>query len=187
MFISLRDLQRQENQLEFHEEWQPNAIDIGPDLRQTKPLKSDGRATLVEEHHGHRGKILDIRVAGKLLTALEMDCARCLEPVQREVDREFDLLYRPLGVDAGEHEKGVTSAAEADVGYYEGDGILLEDVLREQMILALPMRTVCREDCKGLCPKCGENLNADQCHCEPVVEDPRWSALKDLKLKDSSQ
>ena len=71
--------------------------------------------------------------------------------------------------------------AETEISYYQGDGLLLEDVLREQVLLALPLRAVCREDCKGLCPHCGKNLNLEQCNCAEPLEDPRWSVLKDLK------
>src|SRR5208282_2723022 len=123
-----------------------------------------------------------IWVKGKLDTSLEVLCARCLDPVVHEVERSFDLLYRPLGTDSGHAELSVTDA-EAEIGYYEGEGLLLEDTLREQVLLALPLRTICREDCKGLCPHCGKNLNEIQCSCVDEVEDPRWSALKEIRDK----
>jgi uncharacterized protein len=75
------------------------------------------------------------------------------------------------------------TSAEAEVGYYEGDGILLEDALREQVLLEAPIRAICREDCKGLCPHCGANLNQQQCSCAEPLEDPRWAALKDIRSK----
>lgn len=183
MFISLQVLEARE--IEFREQFAPEAIDLGPDLRQLAPLLSSGRATLIEEHHGHKGVIQDIRVVGNLTTKIEVGCARCLEPVVRDVARSFDLLYRPQGIDAGHEELSVTDA-EAEIGYYRGDGLELEDVLREQVILAVPLKTVCREDCKGLCPSCGSNLNVESCDCQPVP-DARWSALKDLKDKLRSQ
>ena len=96
--------------------------------------------------------------------------------------KEFDLLYRPQGSDAGKEELSVT-AAEAEVGYYQGEGLLLEDVLREQVLLALPLKAICRDDCRGLCPHCGKNLNLEQCDCAEPMEDPRWSALKDIREK----
>ncbi len=80
------------------------------------------------------------------------------------VSADFELLYRPLGADAGRDELSVTDA-EAEIGYYQGDGVLLEDVLREQVLLALPLKITCREECKGLCPQCGKNLNQEQCSC----------------------
>ena len=96
--------------------------------------------------------------------------------------KNFELLYRPQGSDAGKEELSVT-AAEAEVGYYQGEGLLLEDVLREQVLLALPLKAICREDCKGLCPHCGRNLNQEQCNCAETPDDPRWSALKDIREK----
>ena len=119
---------------------------------------AEGRADLVEEHHGKHQVVQDIRLRGKLETDLEVSCARCLEPVQLPVKRGFDLLYRPLGTDAGHEELSVTDA-EAEIGYYQGEGLLLEDTLREQVLLAVPLKALCREDCKGLCPHCGKNLN----------------------------
>ena len=100
----------------------------------------------------------------------------------QDVERKFDLLYRPLGVDAAREEMSITGA-EAEVSYYQGEGLLLEDALREQVLLAVPLKAICREDCKGLCPHCGKNLNLETCSCSEPVEDPRWSALKDLRGK----
>ncbi|MGH9617972.1 MAG: DUF177 domain-containing protein, partial [Acidobacteriaceae bacterium] len=65
-----------------------------------------------------------------------------------------------------------------EIGYYEGDGLLLEDVLREQILLALPAKSLCREDCKGLCPECGRNRNTAPCDCAAASTDPRWNRLK---------
>jgi uncharacterized protein len=75
------------------------------------------------------------------------------------------------------------TAAEAEVGYYQGEGLQLEDALREQVLLSLPLKVVCREECKGLCPHCRGNLNQRQCSCERTVEDPRWAALKEVRSK----
>jgi len=91
-------------------------------------------------------------------------------------------LYRPLGVDAKGDEVSI-SRAETEIGYYRGEGLLLEDVLKEQILLALPVKQVCRADCKGLCPLCGKNLNAESCDCEVSMPDPRWSALEDIRKK----
>ena len=180
MLIELEDLEI--HPVDFREEYSPGVIDLGDEVRQRSPLLTAGRADLVEEHHGKHKVVQDIRVKGKLETSLEVPCARCLEPVVHQVESSFDLLYRPLGTDAGHEELSVTDA-EAEIGYYEGEGLLLEDTLREQVLLALPLKTVCREDCKGLCPHCGKNLNEIQCSCVDEVEDPRWSALKEIRDK----
>ncbi len=180
MFISLRELE--EHQVEFEERFHPHKIDFGPDVHQIKDLVASGRASLVEEHRGGRELVQDIRVVGDYATQVEILCARCLEPVLRDLASKFDLLYRPLGVDAGKAERSVHEA-DTEIGYYQGEGILLQDVLREQVLLAVPLKAVCRENCKGLCPHCGRNLNVESCHCDPSLPDPRWDALKSIKDK----
>jgi uncharacterized protein len=180
MFIEIHELERRP--VNFDEEFTPGIIDFGEDVQQRTPLKSYGRADLVEEHHSKHKVLKDIRLQGALATTLELVCARCLEPVVQPVDRKFDLLYRPQGTDGGDEEQSV-SGTDAEIGYYQGEGLLLEDVLREQVLLSVPLRTLCREDCKGLCAVCGKNLNHEQCSCAQEVADPRWEALKDLRTK----
>src|ERR1039458_4372319 len=114
MLIEIEDLEI--HPVDFREEFSPGAIDLGDEVR----------ADLVEEHHGKHKVVQDIRVKGKLETSLEVPCARCLDPVVHQVERSFDLLYRPLGTDSGHEELSVTDA-EAEIGYYQGEGLLLED------------------------------------------------------------
>jgi uncharacterized protein len=180
MLIEIKELER--HPLDFDEHLAPGTIDFGTEVYQKSKLNSKGRAQLVQEHEGRQHVINDIRVVGDLSAKFELACARCLDPITCDVASNFDLLYRPIGADAGKEELSVT-VAEAEVSYYQGEGVLLEDVLREQVLLALPLRAVCREDCKGLCPHCGKNLNLEQCNCAEPLEDPRWSVLKDLKEK----
>ena len=181
MFIEIRELEQ--HPLSFQEEIAPGVIDLGEDFRQRSPLRTTGRAQLVEEIHGKHQKIQDIRIQGELGTTVETACARCLDPVLHDVKRSFDLLYRPLGTDAGHEELSVTDV-EAEIGYYEGEGLALEDVLREQVLLAIPLKAICRETCKGICPQCGKNLNLEQaCTCSQAIEDPRWAALKEIRNK----
>jgi len=180
MFLDIKELEL--HPLDFAEEFRPDVIDLGGEARQRTPLKAAGRAEVVEEHHDKHKIIKDIRLRGRLQAGIELQCARCLEPVPQEVAREFELLYRPLGADAGRDELSVTDA-EAEIGYYQGDGILLEDVLSEQVLLALPLKITCREDCKGLCPQCGQNLNQEQCSCAVPADDVRWAALKEIRSR----
>jgi len=180
MLFEIKDLEVRP--VDFTESIAPGVLDLGIDYRQQTPIETSGRADLVEEHHGKHKVIQDIRVKGQLATSLEVSCARCLEPITQDVRREFDLLYRPLGVDAGRDEMSVTDA-EAEISYYEGQGVLLEDVLREQVLLAVPLKAICHEDCKGLCPHCGKNLNQGSCSCNVTQEEPRWAALKDIRSK----
>jgi uncharacterized protein len=180
MLIRVRDLELRN--LEFDENYQPGAIEFGPDFRQIGTLHSAGRAELIVEHRGHGHDVEDIRMVGSVEVHMEFPCARCLEPVVHDIARSFDLIYRPQGVDRRADEVSI-SEAETEIGYYQGEGMLLEDVLREQVLLATPVRALCREDCKGLCPQCGRNLNVEQCNCEQHPSDPRWAALTDLKKK----
>src|SRR5438067_9850458 len=180
MFIELHVLNVQP--VDFEEKFRPGAIDFGPDLQQVNSLHSEGRVQVVEEHHGKHQIIKDIRLNGRLAVTMQLACARCLEPVEQDVKRDFDLLYRPQGADAGVPERPVTTT-EAEISYYQCEGLLLEDVLREQVLLAVPLKAICREDCKGLCPHCGKNLNLEQCSCAEPAEDPRWAALKDIRGK----
>jgi uncharacterized protein len=180
MFLDIKELEL--HPLEFAEEFPPLTFDLGGEAHQKGALKASGHAEVVEEHHGKHEVLKDIRLRGKLSAQLELQCARCLESVPQEIKREFELLYRPLGSDAGRDELSVTDA-EAEIGYYQGEGILLEDVLREQVLLALPLKVTCREECKGLCPQCGKNLNQEQCSCSVEMEDPRWAALKEVRSR----
>jgi len=180
MFIEVAELEL--HPVDFQEEIPPDVIDLGSDVRQRTMLATRGRAQLVEEHHGKRKLVKDIRLCGELTTGLELLCARCLEPMVLEVGRKFDLLYRPQGADAGQEELSVTDA-EAEIGYYQGEGLLLEDVLREQVLLAVPLKVICRDDCRGLCPTCGQNRNTEPCSCAQQYEDPRWDALKEIREK----
>ncbi len=92
---------------------------------------------------------------------------------------DFDLIFRPEEADADAGERSIT-ADETEIGYYRESGLLLEDVVREQVLLSLPSRTLCTADCKGLCPRCGQNLNQAKCSCDEASADPRWNALAGL-------
>jgi len=177
MLITVLDLEREP--ILFNLELDPEAIDYGTEVTQVGLLAVEGRADLIEENHGPRNVVLDIRLQGSYLGEFEVACARCLEPVRLPLNGQFDLLFRPLGADQGSSERAI-SASETEIGYYQESGLVLEDVLREQVLLSLPARTLCREDCKGLCPRCGRDLNSETCACDTAPADPRWSALSDL-------
>jgi uncharacterized protein len=157
--------------LRFDEVFAANQVDFAvPGLRQVAPLHVKGVASAIER---------EIHIRGDLTTQVEMECARCLDPVTRAVKRDFDLFYEPL--DQGpEGDELVVPKGEEELGFYSGEGVVLEDVAKEQVLLSLPMRTVCREDCKGLCPTCGINRNRESCKCKDTGGDPRWAALKNL-------
>ncbi len=155
----------------------PGTIEYAPDVRQMGPMRIKGSAERIEEHRGPRDIVEDIRLRARFRGAFELLCARCLDPIKHYADQRFDLIFRPSGIDAEQGERAI-SEAETEIGYYEPSGLLLEDAVREQVLLSLPDRSLCREDCKGLCPHCGENLNEAACHCGPTQVDPRWSGLQ---------
>jgi uncharacterized protein len=119
------------------------------------------------------------RVNGRVTTRLEMECGRCLEPFEVPVDARFELRYVPQ-VDAS--EAGEQEIAEDDLitAYYREGTLDVIEMIREQLHLALPMKPLCQEACRGLCAECGTNLNRTDCGHKPEWEDPRLSVLKDL-------
>ena len=151
-------------------------IDYAPDIQQIGPLTVKGQAELIVEHRGPREFVEDIRLRGEFEGNFEQLCARCLEPVQHPLAGSFDLIFRPGGVDAQTGERAI-SEDETEIGYYEQSGLLLEDALREQVLFTLPGRTLCQEDCKGLCPHCGADRNLTHCGCDERPADPRLAAL----------
>lgn len=187
MLITVTDLEREP--VRFDLSLPSGAIDYGEEATQTGPLAVQGLAELLPEHRGHKEIIPDIRARAHWAGAFEVPCARCLDPVRHSLSGDFDLVFRPLGADVpspgsrsdqGAGDRALT-APETEIGYYQDGGLVLEDVLREQVLLSLPVRTLCRPDCHGLCPRCGRNLNAETCACEAPPADERWSALSDLR------
>ena len=123
-----------------------------------------------------------VRLVGRMQTRLELDCGRCLEPYQVPVDAHIDLMFLPGAANTGLPEAEIEDE-DVGVSFYHDDTIDLTEVMREQCHLALPMKPLCREDCQGLCPVCGTNLNKGTCNCTRDWEDPRLAALKKLKAE----
>lgn len=182
MFFSVRELElRKAN---FDVDLAPGKLDFSDDeLKQVSPLQATGVAELVSPAVG------EIRVKGKYSVRIKAACDRCLEDSDFPIDREFDLVYRPDTFEGSEAMPGEAhlDADETEVGFYEGDGLELNEILREQVLLDLPMQRLCRPDCKGVCPYCGVNRNTTECQCGAGAKDDRWSALGGLKLKKGSE
>lgn len=120
-----------------------------------------------------------VRVAGRLQTTLKLDCSRCLEAFPVPVHAAFDVLYVPASANTGEDEREIEED-DLDTAYYRDGVIDLAELIREQLYLALPMKPLCQEACRGLCPECGTNLNSGVCACTHEWEDPRLAPLKAL-------
>jgi DUF177 domain-containing protein len=139
----------------------------GAEFQQAGPLHVDAVAELAGP---------DFRVRGSLKTRLSACCDRCLAPMEFPVERAFELFYRPMASIAREEEIEVPKD-ELGVGFFSGDGIELADIVTEQVILSVPMKKVCREECRGLCPVCGADRNREQCQCAPPQRDSPFAHL----------
>ncbi len=119
-----------------------------------------------------------VHVRGPLTASLEPECGRCLERYLVSVDQELDLFYLPRGTQQPEEQEDEVELSDRDVvvGYHDGSQLDLGEVVREQLFLSLPLKRLCRRDCRGLCPSCGKNLNTVECGCPPPEE------AKDLRL-----
>lgn len=114
-----------------------------------------------------------IYAQGSLRALTQAECVLCLTPVEQTVSSRFGEMF---------HFPPEKAPAEALV-IPEHMNVDFAPLVREDMLLSLPMRVLCRPDCKGLCPKCGQNWNEAPCQCEPETDDPRLSVLKDLRDK----
>lgn len=119
-------------------------------------------------------------VRGYIEAEVETDCFRCLDPVPKAIDIEFEDIFVDA-VDEPKDDEIELGEDELDISLITGDEIDMADVVREQVILATTETVYCKEDCKGLCPKCGGNRNLIDCKCDDNEIDPRWSALKNLR------
>jgi uncharacterized protein len=172
MFLSIKEMEVRK--LRFDETFQPGEIDFsGAEVKQTGPLHGAGNAELLANTEG------EVRIKGHLSVKMESECDRCLARAQFPLDAVFDLFYRPTESLSAEEEVAIDEG-EAEMGFYQGTGIELEDVLREQVLLMLPMQRVCADDCKGICPVCGKNRNETSCDCHEKPADDRWSALRNI-------
>src|SRR5258708_7168244 len=178
MEFKVSELEREP--IEFDLALPPGQVDLGDEAKQMGNLATSGLAEVLHEHRGPKDIVADIRLRGHFDGKFEVPCARCVEPVTIPLESDFDLIFRPVGADAGAPERSIT-APETEIGYYQKDSLLLEDVLREQVLLSLPVRTLCKPDCKGLCPRCGQNRNSQACSCDEGPGDPRWEALAELR------
>jgi uncharacterized protein len=183
--MEFKILELEREPIEFNLELSPGAVDYGDEAVQLGDLATSGSAEVIHEHRGPKEIVSDIRLRGRYAGNFQVPCARCIEPVEIPLAGEFDLIFRPLGADADVPERSIT-ASETEIGYYQKGSLLLEDVLREQVLLSLPVRTLCKPDCKGLCPRCGTNRNLQPCSCDEGPSDPRWEALTDLRSRIKS-
>jgi uncharacterized protein len=172
MFLSVQEMELRK--VRFDDTFPPGEIRFfDGELWQAGPLNAAGTAELLHNTDG------EIRIRGRLKVRMEAKCDRCLETATFPLDVGFDLFYLPVKAGPA-HEEVALDAGQIEIDFYEGEGLELEGVLREQILLALPMQRVCREDCRGICPVCGESRNEAACDCQTKAPDDRWAALRNL-------
>src|SRR6476620_11349644 len=142
----------------------------------------DDRVTLVEPATV-TGKVrlagAEVFVNGHIETRAQVECDRCLQNVELPVSADFDLQY----ITGSEYESNGTAELTEDemsVAVFDGEALDVDEIVKEQILLAVPTRTLCRPDCKGICPDCGIDRNTGDCACGKAEVDPRWAALKNL-------
>ena len=121
----------------------------------------------------------EVFVNGHVETRAQVECDRCLKPVELPVNADFALEY----ISDSEYESSQVAELteeEMSVSVFDGAAIDVDEIVKEQILLAVPTRMLCREDCKGICPECGADRNTGECNCVTNDIDPRWAALKNL-------
>jgi uncharacterized protein len=178
-FIDLKDLRQ--DKVSVSGRIEPGSLDFsGEGIRQIQPL--DWNATA--ERAG-----AEIRIAGSLSTTVEAPCSRCLEPARYEVSKAFDLFFRQKDEFMFDEDDEIElTEKDTRTAFFSGTELNIGDVLHEQLLLALPMKALCKLDCKGLCPTCGTNFNVKSCQCPQEQFNPNLDALMEIKrrLEDRS-
>ncbi len=123
------------------------------------------------------------RLEAALIYSQTVACDRCLTPIVQDVESEIGLLVIADAPQPTEEEVELTTE-DLEILFLEGEELDAQRILVEQLQLNVPMRTLCKEDCRGLCPRCGANRNLESCTCEVSEVDPRWEALRGLKADD---
>lgn len=123
----------------------------------------------------------EVFVNGHIETRAQVECDRCLQQIETPVNADFDLQY----ITGTDYESTAAVAAELteddlSVAVFDGAAIDVDEIVKEQILLAVPTRMLCRPDCKGICPDCGVDKNTGDCACATEEVDPRWAALKNL-------
>jgi uncharacterized protein len=176
VFFSVKDLEVKK--VHFDVTFPEGEIEYEEGLRQATPLHAEGMAELLAHTLG------EIRVQGHVAGRMVAQCDRCLEPAEFPIDENFDLYYRPAADVEYQYEDEVEiDEGETEIAFYQGGGLDLKDVLREFVLLSLPMQRTCREDCHGICPVCGQSRNLVDCGCRSKQVDDRWEALKKVQVR----
>src|SRR4030043_613518 len=126
----------------------------------------------------------EIVVNGNILTTAELQCSRCLKDFKRKLTFPFEAIFHPIA-QLKEEEKHELKVEELDMGFYANDELDLFDIIEEQIMLNLPMKALCNDSCKGICLRCGADLNAGVCGCSEKENAPNLVTLKKFLNKET--
>jgi uncharacterized protein len=124
----------------------------------------------------------DVLARGKLRGELTVVCSRCAGPARLSLAETFNVMYVPRGKVDVELADTEEPSDDPDLVAYDGDTIDLGELMREELLLAFPLAPLCQEACRGLCPRCGADLNQGPCGCPDEPRDDRFAPLKNLKV-----
>ena len=125
-----------------------------------------------------RGDARKAEVEGWFRAGLNSSCHRCLKPFELDLHRKFHLTYLAADPERFAKEEVELTGQELEVAYLESEHLPLHEMIQEQVYLAVPMKFLCNQDCRGLCVHCGADLNEVECGCPTDEIDPRWAKLK---------
>src|SRR5438067_2304022 len=172
-FVDLKDLVH--DKVHFEASFEPGIVDFGTEnIRQIGQLDWSASAERAGE---------EIRINGSLTTTLELMCSRCLDPARTSIQKPFDLFFRERDEAMFDEDEVELDETETRTAFFTGTKLAMGDILREQILLALPMKALCRVDCKGLCPTCGTNLNSGNCNCPREEFSPHMDSLVAIKRR----
>lgn len=126
----------------------------------------------------------DVFVRGEVCATLRFECSRCLEDFPHQVQTTLSHLLHPRGEDRAVAKEIQLTRDDLECSTYEGEDILLDTVIEENLLLSLPMRPLCDEDCRGLCPGCGGNRNRGECGCPEGSQRSPFDCLKDFVVRE---
>jgi uncharacterized protein len=123
---------------------------------------------------------------GQICGMMTAPCSRCLEPAQADFVIDTRVVFLPSTAEMSDAEGGLRSSDDLDLYFHDGMMLDLRPLVREQVVLAVPVQSLCREDCAGLCQGCGKNRNLEACTCQEQAGDPRFAILQQLRLPGNS-
>lgn len=158
---------------DFSKIYEPGQLDFDEsELRLVEAVEVQGRI---------RRKSAEVELNGQLRTRIVVPCARCLTEVEMPVAVDFTERF-VTAVSWRHEEQHELSPEDLNLGVVEGEAFELDDLVKEEILLAMPSQVLCDQDCQGICPDCGANRNAGDCACKSEQVDSRWEQLKNLRL-----